>query len=67
VGIPADALSHLFERFYRVDSARARASGGSGLGLAIVQVIVLAHHGQVDVQSTSDVGTCMRIRLPQPL
>src|SRR6266542_4127697 len=64
VGIPAEALSHLFERFYRVDSARARASGGSGLGLAIVQAIVQAHHGQVDIQSTPGVGTCVTIQLP---
>jgi two-component system, OmpR family, sensor kinase len=66
VGIPADALSHLFERFYRVDSARARVSGGSGLGLAIVRAIILAHHGQVDVQSAPGVGTCVTIRLPRP-
>jgi signal transduction histidine kinase len=65
VGIPADALSHLFERFYRVDSARARASGGSGLGLAIVQAIVQAHHGQVDLQSASGTGTCVTIQLPR--
>jgi signal transduction histidine kinase len=64
VGIPADALPHLFDRFYRVDSARGRASGGSGLGLAIVQAIVQAHHGQVDIQSTPGVGTCMTIQLP---
>jgi len=64
VGIAADALPHLFERFYRVDSARARASGGSGLGLAIVQAIVQAHHGQVDIQSTPGVGTCVTIQLP---
>jgi OmpR-family two-component system manganese-sensing sensor histidine kinase len=65
VGIPAEALSHLFERFYRVDSARARASGGSGLGLAIVQAIVQAHHGQVDVQSALGIGTCVTIQLPR--
>jgi two-component system, OmpR family, sensor kinase len=65
VGIAADALPHLFERFYRVDSARARASGGSGLGLAIVQAIVQAHHGQVDIQSTRGVGACVTIQLPR--
>jgi signal transduction histidine kinase len=65
VGIPADALAHLFDRFYRVDSARTRASGGSGLGLAIVQAIVQAHHGQVDIQSTPGVGTRVTIQLPR--
>jgi two-component system OmpR family sensor kinase len=67
VGIPTDALAHLFERFYRVDSARARASGGSGLGLAIVQAIAQAHHGQVDIQSAPGSGTCVTIRLPRLL
>jgi signal transduction histidine kinase len=65
VGIPADALPHLFERFYRVDSARARASGGSGLGLAIVQGIVQAHGGQISLQSSLGQGTCVTIQLPR--
>jgi signal transduction histidine kinase len=65
VGIPAEALPHVFERFYRVDGARTRASGGSGLGLAIVQAIVQAHHGQIDIQSTPGQGTCTTIRLAQ--
>ncbi len=64
VGIPPEALPHLFERFYRVDNARARASGGSGLGLAIVQAIVEAHGGLVAVESMPGVGTCGTIRLP---
>jgi signal transduction histidine kinase len=65
VGIPAAALPHLFDRFYRVDSARARASGGSGRGLAIVHSIVQAHHGQVDIRSTPGAGTCVTIGLPR--
>ena len=65
VGIPVEALPHLFERFYRVDSARARASGGSGLGLAIVHAIIQAHDGWVDVQSTPGAGTRVTIQLPQ--
>jgi signal transduction histidine kinase len=65
VGIPADALPHLFDRFYRVDSARARASGGSGLGLAIVKAIVQAHHGEVDIRSAPGSGTCVTLRLPR--
>jgi signal transduction histidine kinase len=46
-GIPAQHLPHLFERFYRVDGARDRASGGSGIGLAIVKALVEAHDGRV--------------------
>jgi signal transduction histidine kinase len=65
VGIPPEALPHLFERFYRVDGARARASGGSGLGLAIVLAIVEAHGGQVAVKSAPGEGTCVTIRLPR--
>jgi signal transduction histidine kinase len=65
VGIPADALAHLCERFYRVDSARARASGGSGLGLAIVKAIVEAHHGQISIRSAPGSGTCVTIQLPR--
>ena len=64
VGIPSEALPHLFERFYRVDNARARASGGSGLGLAIVQAIVEAHGGALTVASAPGAGTCVTIRLP---
>ncbi|MFL5803338.1 MAG: sensor histidine kinase [Roseiflexaceae bacterium] len=64
VGIPPDALPHLFERFYRVDSARTRASGGSGLGLAIVYAIVQAHGGRIAVQSTPGASTCVTIQLP---
>jgi heavy metal sensor kinase len=68
VGIAPDALPHLFERFYRVDSARTRASGGSGLGLAIVQAIVQAHDGQIAVQSAPGAGTSVTIQLlPSPL
>jgi signal transduction histidine kinase len=65
VGIASEALPHLFERFYRVDNARARASGGSGLGLAIVHAIVEAHDGQVAIQSAPGEGTCVAIQLPR--
>ena len=65
VGIAAEHLPHLFERYYRVDSARARSSGGFGLGLAIVQTIVAAHGGTIRVESELGVGTTFTVTLPQ--
>jgi two-component system OmpR family sensor kinase len=61
-GIPAASQARLFERFYRVDGARA--AGGSGLGLSIVQEIVKAHHGEIDISSQENVGTTFRVWLP---
>jgi heavy metal sensor kinase len=63
-GIPEAHLSRIFERFYRVDSARARASGGSGLGLAIVRHIAEAHGGEVAVRSVPGQGATFQVRLP---
>ncbi|CQD18346.1 integral membrane sensor signal transduction histidine kinase [Mycolicibacterium conceptionense] len=62
-GIPAEHLSHVFERFYRADSARDRDHGGSGIGLAIVKALVEAHGGQITV-SSSGAGTTFTIILP---
>ncbi len=65
IGIPEAALSNLFDRFYRVDPARTKATGGSGLGLAIAQAIVENHHGQIQIESQVNQGTTVTIVLPQ--
>ena len=63
-GIDPRDLPHIFERFYRGDASRSRATGNSGLGLAIVRAIVEAHGGEIAVQSTPGAGACFTIRLP---
>ena len=64
VGIPPESLSHIFERFYRVDKARSRKSGGSGLGLAIVKNMVERNQGQISVESTMGQGTVFTVTFP---
>ncbi|MEN8198981.1 MAG: ATP-binding protein, partial [Thermodesulfobacteriota bacterium] len=64
VGIGAEHLPRLFERFYRSDKARSRKLGGTGLGLAIVKHIAQAHKGDVEVQSEAGKGTTVFINLP---
>lgn len=64
VGIPDDALKHIFERFYRVDKARSRATGGSGLGLAIVRAIVQRNRGEISVQSVPGQGSRFTVTFP---
>jgi len=64
VGIAPEHLPYLFERFYRADSSRARATGGTGLGLAIVKQVVQAHGGQISVESQPGKGTCFTFTLP---
>ncbi len=63
-GIAPEHLPHLFDRYYRADSARARSTGGFGLGLAIVKSIVQAHGGQIRVESTVGQGTSLTVVLP---
>jgi signal transduction histidine kinase len=65
VGIPEEDLAQLFERFYRVDKDRSRATGGSGLGLAISRQIVEMHGGELSVESEVGEGSTFRVRLPK--
>jgi signal transduction histidine kinase len=62
IGIAPEHLSHLFERFYRVDASRGRSQGGAGLGLAIVQSIVEAHNGRIVIASTPGDGTTVTLQ-----
>lgn len=64
VGIPEDAVNHIFERFYRVDKARSRKSGGSGLGLAIVRSMVERNQGHIQVESTPGQGSVFTVSFP---
>jgi two-component system, OmpR family, sensor histidine kinase SenX3 len=66
IGIPARDLERIFERFYRVDRARSRATGGTGLGLSIVRHVAQAHGGDVTVQSIEGEGSTFRLRVPLP-
>ena len=64
IGIPADELPFIFDRFYRVDKARSRAEGSSGLGLSISRTIVASHGGTIVARSEPDIGTVIEVRLP---
>jgi two-component system, OmpR family, sensor kinase len=64
IGIPADSIPHVFERFYRAEKARPRGTAGAGLGLSIVQAISRAHGGAVSITSAEGRGTTVEVRLP---
>jgi len=65
IGIPENEIPHLFERFYRVDGARARTTGGVGLGLAIAKRIIDLHEGKVEVFSLQNLGTTITLQFKQ--
>ncbi len=64
IGIPPEAVSRIFDRFYRADESRARATGGTGLGLSIAKWIIERHGGCVEVLSRQDIGTRVSIGIP---
>lgn len=66
IGIPAEALPRVFDRFYRVDPSRSKTSGGTGLGLAIVQSIMTLHGGSAEIASQLGQGTCVTLRMLAP-
>lgn len=64
IGIPADSLEHIYERFYRVDKSHSREIGGTGLGLAITRNAVLMHRGSIKVSSVEGEGTTFTVKIP---
>ena len=66
IGIPQDAQARVFERFYRVDKSRSKATGGTGLGLAIVKHIAMLHGARIDLKSQVGTGTTIRVTFPKP-
>jgi two-component system sensor histidine kinase SenX3 len=65
IGIPADEIDRIFERFYRVDPARHRSTGGTGLGLSIVKHVAASHGGEIRVWSVQGEGSTFTLSLPR--
>ena len=65
IGIPADEIDRIFERFYRVDPARHRSTGGTGLGLSIVKHVAASHGGEIRVWSVEGQGSTFTLSLPR--
>jgi len=66
IGISADDIARIFERFYRADRSRSREMGGTGLGLSIVKHVAQVHGGSIEVTSTPGAGSCFRLKIPLP-
>src|SRR5262249_8520808 len=64
VGIPANELPHMFERFHRIEHSGGRTQEGTGIGLALVQELVKLHCGNVSVESTAGSGSAFRVTIP---
>ena len=64
IGIPAESIDHIYERFYRVDKSRSREIGGTGLGLAITRNAILMHRGSIKVSSVEGEGTTFMVKIP---
>ena len=64
IGIPADQLDKIFDRFYQVDSSQTREYEGSGLGMALAKELVTLHHGKITVESIEGKGTTFTVLLP---
>ena len=64
IGIPEEAIEHIYERFYRVDKSHSREIGGTGLGLAITRNAILMHRGSIKVTSVEGEGTTFNVKIP---
>ena len=64
MGIPEEAIEHIYERFYRVDKSHSKEIGGNGLGLAITRNIILMHRGTIQVSSVEKEGTTFLVKIP---
>ena len=65
IGVPRGEFDRIFERFYRVDKARSRATGGTGLGLSIVRHVIANHGGEVLVESNEGEGSVFTLSIPK--